>query len=204
VRIHTFADDALGSFDAVALADLVRRGERSPAELAQAAAVRATDAACLNAVKLVLPRSRMEHRGRLYGVPTYLKDNVDLDGAPTGHGSEAFAGKPKTKDDPYVEQFLATGLNVLGKTRLPEFGLNASTEFMTEEPVRNPWRTEYSVGASSGGSAALMAAGVVPIAHANDGGGSIEDFPSSIRRWEGLVWQGSGMSGLVGGHDRRA
>jgi len=56
---------------------------------------------------------------------------------------------------------------------LPEFGFNATTEYMTEEPVRNPWHTEHSVGASSGGSAALVAAGVVPIAHANDGGGSI-------------------------------
>ena len=185
MRIHTFADDALGSFDAVALADLVRRGERSPAELAQAAAARATDAACLNAVKLDLPKPRMEDRGLLYGVPTYLKDNVDLGGTPTGHGSEAFTGKPKTSDDPYVEQFLATGLNVLGKTRLPEFGLNASTEFMTEEPVRNPWHTEYSVGASSGGSAALVAAGVVPIAHANDGGGSIR-IPAACAGLVGL------------------
>jgi amidase len=64
-------------------------------------------------------------------------------------------------------------MTLLGKSRLPEFGFNATTEFMTGEPARNPWNTNHSVGASSGGSAALVAAGVVPIAHANDGGGSI-------------------------------
>jgi amidase len=62
---------------------------------------------------------------------------------------------------------------VLGKSTLPEFGLSMSTEYMTRPPTRNPWNPAYSSGASSGGAAALVAAGVVPIAHANDGGGSI-------------------------------
>ena len=62
---------------------------------------------------------------------------------------------------------------MLGKSRLPEFGFSASTEYVDDEPVRNPWNPAYSAGASSGGSAALVAAGVVPVAHANDGGGSI-------------------------------
>lgn len=185
MRIHTFTDDALGDHDAVALADLVRRGERTPEELAAAARARATAAAELDAVKTTLPTSRLERGGRLHGVPTYLKDNVDLAGAPTGHGSEAFTGKPKAKDDPYVTQFLGTGLNVIGKSRLPEFGFNASTEFMTEGPVRNPWHTEHSVGASSGGAAALVAAGVVPVAHANDGGGSIR-IPAACAGLVGL------------------
>ncbi|HSW14141.1 MAG TPA: amidase, partial [Solimonas sp.] len=71
-------------------------------------------------------------------------------------------------------QYLAQGFTVLGKSRLPEFGFNASTEFIGGlPPTRNPWHTDYSSGASSGGAAALVAAGVVPIAHANDGGGSI-------------------------------
>jgi amidase len=76
-------------------------------------------------------------------------------------------------------------MTVLGKSRLPEFGLNASTEFMTAEPTRNPWHTGYSVGASSGGAAALVAAGVVPIAHANDGGGSIR-IPAACAGLVGL------------------
>jgi amidase len=185
MRIHTFTDDALGDHDAVALAELVRRGERSPDELAAAALARADAAAGLDAVKLRLPQSRQVPGGRLSGVPTFLKDNVDLAGAPTGHGSEAFVGKPQAKDDPYVEQFLGTGLSVIGKSRLPEFGFNASTEFMTEGPVRNPWHTDHSVGASSGGAAALVAAGVVPLAHANDGGGSIR-IPAACAGLVGL------------------
>jgi amidase len=185
MRVHTFTDDALGDHDAVALADLLRRGERTPVQLATAAAERAARAAGLDAIKVMLEEPRMRDGGRLHGVPTFLKDNVDLAGAATGNGSEAYTGKPKAKDDPYVEQFLSTGLGVLGKTRLPEFGFNASTEFMTEEPVRNPWHTGYSVGASSGGAAALVAAGVVPIAHANDGGGSIR-IPAACAGLVGL------------------
>jgi amidase len=64
-------------------------------------------------------------------------------------------------------------MTVLGKSRLPEFGFSASTEYLEGDPVRNPWDLGFSAGASSGGSAALVAAGVVPVAHANDGGGSI-------------------------------
>ncbi|HEX4857246.1 MAG TPA: amidase, partial [Limnobacter sp.] len=72
-----------------------------------------------------------------------------------------------------AQQLMDTGLVFLGKTRLPEFGLTATTEYSKAKPVRNPWNTGHSTGGSSGGSAALVAAGVVPIAHANDGGGSI-------------------------------
>ncbi|MFE2107306.1 amidase [Kitasatospora sp. NPDC059463] len=109
----------------------------------------------------------------LYGVPSFLKDNTDLRGMPTGQGSAAFRAKPARRSAGFAEQFLGTGLSVLGKTRLPEFGLNASTEYATARPVRNPWLTSHSPGASSGGAAALVASGVVPVAHANDGGGSI-------------------------------
>lgn len=68
---------------------------------------------------------------------------------------------------------LSQGYICLGKSTLPEFGFNASTEPAQGDPTRNPWNLDYSCGASSGGAAALVAAGVVPIAHANDGGGSI-------------------------------
>ncbi|MFJ3791016.1 amidase [Kitasatospora sp. NPDC090091] len=177
-RVHAFGDDALGEHDAVALAALVRAREVSPAELAAAAAARAerVDAA-LAPVAFAAPggprTAPSGDGGALYGVPSYLKDNVDLRGMPTTHGSSAFRAKPARRTAGFAEQFLGTGLAVLGKTRLPEFGLNASTEFAEARPVRNPWRTSHSPGASSGGSAALVAAGVVPIAHANDGGGSI-------------------------------
>ncbi|HET7736543.1 MAG TPA: amidase [Nocardioidaceae bacterium] len=185
MRLHTFTDDALGDHDAVALADLVARGERSPRELAEASLARRAQAEGLDAVEVVLPEPRVSEAGRLRGVPTFLKDNVDVRGLPTGHGSEAFTGRRKSRNDPYVDQYLGTGLTLLGKSRLPEFGFNASTEFMTRPPVRNPWHTEHSVGASSGGAAALVAAGVVPIAHANDGGGSIR-IPAACAGLVGL------------------
>jgi amidase len=111
--------------------------------------------------------------GPLAGVPTYVKDNTDVRGMPTNHGTAAYVGKPAVKDGPYARQYLSSGMTVLGKSRLPEFGFNASTEFADADPTRNPWHPGHSPGASSGGSAALVAAGVVPIAHANDGGGSI-------------------------------
>ncbi|MBP0450744.1 amidase [Kitasatospora sp. RG8] len=177
-RVHAFGDDALGEHDAVALAALVRAGAVSPAELAAAAVARAEQVdAALAPVAFAAygqPRSAPAgDRGALFGVPSYLKDNVDLRGMPTGQGSSAFRAKPARRTAGFAEQFLGTGLAVLGKTRLPEFGLNASTEFAEARPVRNPWRPSHSPGASSGGAAALVAAGVVPIAHANDGGGSI-------------------------------
>ena len=96
-----------------------------------------------------------------------------MSGLPTNHGTAAFTAKPAAGDSPFVTQLRSLGLNILGKSRLPEFGFSASTEYLEGDPVRNPWNLEYSAGASSGGSAALVAAGAVPMAHANDGGGSI-------------------------------
>ncbi|MGW2254268.1 amidase [Kitasatospora sp. NPDC001660] len=177
-RIHAFTDDALGEHDAVALAALVRAGEVNPRELVAAAVARAAriDDTLLPVAHASYDRPRISREGiggPLWGVPTYLKDNVDLRGLPTANGSAAYRARPARRNARFADQFLATGLAVLGKTRMPEFGLNASTEFATAQPVRNPWKPSHSPGASSGGAAALVASGVVPIAHANDGGGSI-------------------------------
>ncbi|MGW6912967.1 amidase [Kitasatospora sp. NPDC054939] len=177
-RVHAFCDDALGERDAVALAAAVRAGEVSPGELAAAAAERArrvdADLAPVAFAAYGSPRTgRVGPDAPLAGVPTFLKDNVDLRGMPTNHGTAAFRARPARRSAGFAEQLLGTGLTVLGKTRLPEFGLNASTEFAAAPPVRNPWLPSHSPGASSGGAAALVASGAVPIAHANDGGGSI-------------------------------
>jgi amidase len=72
-------------------------------------------------------------------VPTYVKDNTNVRGLPAGRGSAAFVPKPAPRTGPFAAQLLSTGLAVLGKSRLPEFGFNASTEFMSAEPTRNPW-----------------------------------------------------------------
>ena len=159
--------------DAVALAALVRRGEVSPDELARAAIARVDPE--LEAVEyaaydkpLIGPPS-----GALYGVPTFVKDNTDVAGMPTNHGTAAFTARAATRHGRYTRQYLSTGMTVLGKSRLPEFGFNAGSEYESASPVRNPWNLGRSPGASSSGAAALVASGAVPIAHANDGGGSI-------------------------------
>jgi amidase len=187
-RVHAFGDDALGEHDAVALAELIATGSVSIAEAADAAIARAELVEReLNAVAFASydsPRLA-ETGGVFFGVPTFVKDNTDVRGMPTNHGTDAFVARTKTADGLYARQYLSTGMTVLGKSRLPEFGFNASTEFMGHEPTRNPWHTGHSVGASSGGAAALVAAGVVPLAHANDGGGSIR-IPAACAGLVGL------------------
>ena len=188
-RVHAFSDDALGTHDAVALAALVRSGEVSAQELARAAVARAQRVDdSLHAIEYACferPRYGADPAAPLFGVPTFVKDNTDVAGVPTNHGSEAFTARPAKRDGAYARQYLSTGLTVLGKSRLPEFGFNATTEFMTGPATRNPWNGDHSVGDSSGGSAALVAAGVVPIAHANDGGGSIR-IPAACAGLVGL------------------
>ncbi|MPY80806.1 MAG: amidase, partial [Actinophytocola sp.] len=166
-----------GEDDAVAIARRIRTGEVSQAEVIEAAAARARRVdEQLNAVTYPAYDEALAAEptpGLLSGVPTFVKDNSDVAGMPTGFGTAAFRPRPAKKTGPFTAQLLGTGLTVLGKSRLPEFGFNASTEFAEGDPTRNPWHTAYSSGASSGGSAALVASGAVPLAHANDGGGSI-------------------------------
>ncbi|MFE4002219.1 amidase [Nocardioides sp. YIM B13467] len=189
VRVHAFTDDALGDHDAVELARLIRAGELSAAEVEAAAVTRLRQVAPgLHAMAYEAydaPRRADADNGLLHGVPTLLKDNTDLLGMPTNHGSEAFRARPATHDGRYTTQFLSAGVTVLGKSRMPEFGLNATTEFRSGPPTPNPWNTRHSVGASSGGAAALVSAGAVPIAHANDGGGSIR-IPAAAAGLVGL------------------
>lgn len=176
-QIQCFGDDALGEADTVELARMLRSGERSVRELTEAAIARIEQVdPSLNAMAFrAYERARgfRRDRGTLSGIPFLVKDNTDLAGLPTGHGSLAVVQRPAKKDGAYARQLLETGLNVLGKTNLPEFGFNATTEPAHDEPTRNPWNPDFSAGGSSGGAAALVAAGAVPLAHANDGGGSI-------------------------------
>lgn len=178
-HVHAFTDDALGDLDATGLAASIAAGEISAREATAAAIARAEQVnPDLNALALrdfdrALEASARPTPGVFSGVPTFIKDNTDLRGLPTGHGSQAVHPKAKKKNEPFADQYLSTGMTMLGKSTLPEFGFNATTEYQTLPPTRNPWNTGFSSGASSGGSAALVAAGVVPIAHANDGGGSI-------------------------------
>ena len=183
-RCHAFGDDALADHDTVALTALLRARELSVTEVVEAAVARAEKVQpTLRPVQHTAydeaPReaARLDREGlgpeAFAGVPTFMKDNVDVEGMPTNFGSIAYAAKPARHDGAVMKQWRGLGTVTLGKSLLPEFGLTASTEFLTEEPTRNPWHVGHSAGASSGGAAALVAAGVVPLAHANDGGGSI-------------------------------
>ncbi len=178
-QLRTPTNDPLGDLDATAIAALIREGALTPAE-ATAAAIARLEAVepQLNATACRLngELSRMEtvaRDGWFAGVPSLVKDNTDIAGLPTRHGSRATPDHPATADSRVTDQLLRCGLLPIAKTTLPEFGLTATTEYSQSEPSRNPWHLDHSTGGSSGGSAALVAAGVVPIAHANDGGGSI-------------------------------
>lgn len=189
-RVHAFTDDVLGDLDAVALSAQIRDGHLGRREVVEAAIARARAVSALDAVQFdcyeqALAEAERPRGGAFAGVPTFVKDNTDVVGLPTCHGSAAFDPHPAKKSSGPAEQFLSPGFALLGKSTLPEFGLTASTEYVDRPPTRNPWNSEYSAGASSGGSAALVAAGVVPIAHANDGGGSIR-IPAAANGLVGL------------------
>ncbi len=139
--------------------------------------------------------------GAFAGVPTVAKNNISVEGIPTLQGSAAVANVPARVNDPTARELIGAGFNILGASTLPAFGLTATTEFVDRPPTRNPWNTDYSCGASSGGAAALVAAGAVPIAHANDGGGSIR-IPAAccglvgLKPTRGRVAQSPAMRGL--------
>ena len=190
-HVHAFGDDALGDSDAVGLVQRLQAGEVSPAELVEAAIAR-TEAVNpqLNGLAYrAFDRARAEaaapRGGYFHGVPTYVKDNVDVAGMPTMQGTDAWQPHPAAADGDFARMYLGTGLIALGKTQLSEFGFSASAEHPRLGAVRNPWNTDHTAGASSSGSAAFVAAGVVPIAHANDGGGSIR-IPAACNGIVGL------------------
>ena len=177
-HVDTTTDDALGADDVTALLRRLAAREVSGLELYDAAVARARAAnETLNAVTTwVAPpdvTGSPDGDAPLAGIPSVVKDNEDLAGYPSSQGSCAVADRAAATSSPWVAQLLQLGVVPLAKTTLPEFGLTASTESVRFGATRNPWHTGYSAGGSSGGSAALVAAGVVPVAHANDGGGSI-------------------------------
>jgi len=184
---NTFTNDALGNDDATALAERIRSRDVSITEVTQASIARLQIAEPLvhgvvaeRYQEMLEAAAKLDRENSLAdapfftGVPTFIKDNTDVAGMPTRMGSDAIpAGHPVKETSPFAQQMLAQGFLCLGKSTMPEFGFNASTEPVHDAPSRNPWNLAYSTGASSGGSAALVANGAIPIAHANDGGGSI-------------------------------
>jgi len=191
IRVTAVCDDVLGAADAVEIARLIRTGAIQAREAVEAAVARAERVnPSLNAIATPLFDSARRDAenpcsGVFSGVPSFIKDTDAVAGAPWLFGSRGFPRTPSEKSSPFVEQFLSLGLINLGKTTTPELGLTGTTEALVYGPTHNPWKLGFSPGGSSGGSAALVAAGVVPIAHANDGGGSIR-IPASCCGLVGL------------------
>ncbi|MHA7650780.1 amidase [Mycobacterium sp. ML4] len=190
-RVHAFGDDALGELDAVGLADAIRAGRVGRAEVIEAAIARAEavnpelNGLAYQAFDAARAAAGQPRGGYFAGVPTLIKDNIDVVGQPTMNGTDAWEPRPASADSAVTRVVLDTGLISLGKTQLSEFGFSAAAEHPRLGPVRNPWNTDHTAGASSSGSGAFVAAGVVPIAHANDGGGSIR-IPAACNGLIGL------------------
>jgi amidase len=174
--------DEWARHDGVALAARVRRGEVTPAELAaQAAAGIARTNPALNAVVEVFEdvvadplKDGMDPDGTFAGVPYLMKDlGPTLKGRLQEMGSRLMRGNRATADSFLAGRIRQAGLNVLGRTTTPEFGCCSSAENPAVYVTRNPWDLGYTTNGSSAGTAAMVAAGVLPLSHATDGGGSI-------------------------------
>jgi Asp-tRNA(Asn)/Glu-tRNA(Gln) amidotransferase A subunit family amidase len=182
----TPADDLLDRHDAIGLARLVRDRKVSPAELLD----RAIDRAEAGNARFNFMAQKLYDFGRkaiadglpdgpFRGVPLLLKDlHTNIAGERTGQGSRFYADYRADYTSELVRRHQAAGFVLFGKTTTPEFGLTATTESLACGQTRNPWNPARIAGGSSGGAAAAVAAGVVPMAHASDGGGSIR-IPAS-------------------------
>jgi len=188
MAIQGYAD-----LDATDIARLVGRGELSALEVLEKAVERAERVnPRLNA--LVYPwydhaKERIREGlpdGPLRGVPFLLKDLYqDYEGQKQSNGCRALAGTVAGQDGEMVSRYKAAGLSIFGRTASPEFGLSTTTESALHGQTRNPWNPELTSGGSSGGASSMVAAGVLPMANASDGGGSIR-VPASCTGLFGL------------------
>jgi len=180
--------------DALALAALVRRGEVTPAELLESVLARIDavnpkiNAVCSLAVDAA--RNVIAHGvadGPFMGVPLLLKDlGAGAIGVPQSNGSRFFQGLAASRDAEIVARYRRAGFVLVGRTTSPEMGISPSTEAAAYGgPTRNPWHVGHSAGGSSGGAGAAVAAGILPMAHATDGAGSIR-IPASCNGLVGL------------------
>ena len=168
-------------YDGLGLAELIKKREVSPAEICEEAITRIERVnPTLNAVitpMYELARKAVQNNlpdGPFSGVPFLLKDLLgDFAGVPQTMGSKACKNYIPSRDSELVKRYKQAGLVILGKTNTPEFGLKGITEPELHGPTRNPWNADHTPGGSSGGSAAAVASGMVPLASANDGAGSI-------------------------------
>ena len=172
------------ALDATAMSSGLRNGDFTPSELIASAiaqahkvnpAINALTSECYERAQrhaIEKGRTRDSHSA-VAGLPFLIKDLSPLAGLLQSNGSRIYEGFIATQSAAIVQEYLNAGLIVLGKTNTPEFGLTLTTEPVANGATHNPWNPDYSTGGSSGGAAAAVAAGIVPVAHATDGGGSI-------------------------------
>lgn len=169
------------NYDGLGLAELVRKRAVTPGELVEAAITRIErHNPTLNAVVYKgYDDARARARGELAegpfkGVPFLIKDlGMPVAGWPRSHGSKFAQGVVDSEDGGLTRRYRAAGVVPVGKTNTPEYGITGTTESAALGPCRNPWNPNHIAGGSSGGAASAVAAGIVPMAHASDGLGSI-------------------------------
>ncbi len=184
-------------FDAIGLAQQMREGHLTAIETLEAALARAEARSPLNAITVrhfelardeakklsglsAADRAQRFEKAPLTGVPFALKDlGVAMKGTITTNGSVFFKDAVADYDSTLVQRYRAAGLNIFAKTASPEFGQTPTTESRLFGRTLNPWNQKLSSGGSSGGSAVAVASGILPVAHASDGGGSIR-IPASF------------------------
>jgi len=207
---------------ATELAAAIRRRELSPVELLEACLQRIDklnpalnavvwrndDEAMREARRVTEAISRDEPLPPLAGVPIPIKDLTPVGGWPVTYGSHGASDEPKDEDELVVAAFRRAGMLLTGRTNTPEFGPIPVTENLRYGITRNPWDPSRTPGGSSGGAAAAVASGMFPLAHANDGGGSIR-IPASCTGLVGLKvsrsrvpafvpgWLGASVEGVV-------
>lgn len=188
-RINVLDTGILAGMDATAIAQHIKAGDFTAQEALDCVRMRAEQTEphvnAIVASDYDLKGRTVPTEGVFAGVPTFIKDLVKVKGMPTRQGCAGVPETPSKKDEPVMRHVASTGIVVAGKSSTSEFGLLPSSETLLHGITRNPVNTDYSTGGSSGGAAALVAAGVVPFAHAMDGGGSIR-IPASCCGLVGL------------------
>lgn len=198
-------------WDAVEMARLVRDGEVTAGDLDETARSLIEDLRPLNAIADLadVPDGGPDAGGPLAGVPFAVKELLPWPGLPLSMGSRLMRTGPPPGLSPYAARIAGSGLNVICSTASSEFGLLGSTESILHGPTLNPWGAGLSPGGSSGGSAALVAAGIVPMAHGSDAGGSLRGpaaltgifgFKPSNRRCAPVWPDAPGFASLVVEH----
>ncbi len=202
----------LCSLPALELARLVRTREVSPRELTQAHLDRIAQVESkVGAFQVVRPEAALAEADALAasprlrdlplaGVPVAIKDNIDVEGEPTRHGSAATRAAPADTDDQLVARLRAAGCVVIGKTQLPELAIWPVTEPAAFTPTRNPWDLRRTAGGSTGGGAAAVVSGMAALALGSDGGGSLR-IPAACCGVVGFK-PGRGVVPLAGARDQ--